>query len=172
MTQRAREVLHDCEAALDDLMTGPTGLQWRTRWAAAVALLRTVGHVLDKVDAEENPAVRAVVTAEWERLKNTKPEPVIYWEFIERERNNILKIYRFGARQNVTLRPGSIVLDRATGESVGLPGGPTTYEHVMAGGPFASQDPRDVVQFAITWWRQYLDEVDRRVAEAASGTGR
>ena len=135
-----------------------------------MALLRAVGHVLEKVDAEENPVVRAIVSAEWDRLKTTKPEPAIYWEFIERERNNILKAYRFGARQNVTLRPGSIHVNLATGESVSLPGGPTTYEHVMAGGSFAGQDPRDVVSAAIAWWREYLGRIDRHVADASGSS--
>jgi hypothetical protein len=33
----------------------------------------------------------------------------------------------------------------------------------MRNGPFAGQDPRDVVKQAITWWRQYLGEIDRGV---------
>ena len=40
-----------------------------------------------------------------------------------------------------------------------------SYEHIMRGGPFAGQDPRDVVQQAIEWWRAYLDRVDARVGE-------
>src|SRR5918996_909674 len=103
MTATARLVLRDCEAALDDLRAGPTGLQWRTRWAAAVALLRSVGHVLQKVDVEASPAMAQAVTEAWTRMNASKPEPRIFWGFIEEERNNILKGYRSSAKQNVTI---------------------------------------------------------------------
>lgn len=50
MTVHAREVLRDCERVLDVITADmPTEL-WRPRWAGLVALLRSVGHVLDKVD--------------------------------------------------------------------------------------------------------------------------
>jgi hypothetical protein len=161
MTTAARAVLLDCEAALDDLRTGATGLLWRTRWVAAVALLRTVGHVLDKVDGERNPELRAAITSAYAELKQTRPEPKIFWEFIEEERNNVLKIYQFGVQQNVTVRPGAPWTNLGTGESGSIGGGPTTYEHLVRGGPFAGQDPRDVVGQAIEWWREYLDDIDR-----------
>jgi hypothetical protein len=64
------------------------------------------------------------------------------------------------------------VLNLTTGESSSLPGGATTYEHVMRDGSFAGQDPRDVVQQAIAWWHEYLDQIDRRAAEAAKGSPR
>jgi hypothetical protein len=159
--------LLDCEAALEDLRSGATGLQWRTRWAAAVALLRAVGHVLLYVDGERSDELRSAVAAEHALLVASKPEPQIFWGFIREERNNVLKAYQFNAGQSVTVRPGGISFNLTTGEedlSFG-PSGPTTYEHVMRGGPFAGHDPRDVVEQAIEWWRAYLDRVDARVEE-------
>jgi hypothetical protein len=150
-------VLRDCEAALADLRAGPTGLQWRTRWAAAVALLRSVGHVLDKVDGAASPERRKAFDEAWEALQNGKPRgvPEIFWRFIEDERNNLLKAYRTSARQNVTVSVGPVGSNRPSRAA---------YEHVMASGPFAGQDPRDVVEQAIAWWRAYLDAVDQRAA--------
>jgi hypothetical protein len=129
---------------------------------AAVALSRTVGHVLDKVDGERSPQLRAAVDAAFEELKAASPEPQIFWEFIKQERDNLLKVYEFGVQQNVTVRPGAPWFNLATGESGSVGGGPTTYEHLVRGGPFAGQDPRDVVQQAIDWWKGYLADVDRR----------
>jgi hypothetical protein len=82
MTAAARLVLLDCEAALEDLLAGPTGLQWRTRWAGAVALLRSVGHVLQKVDTKSSRAMAQVVGEAFAGLKTTKPQPQIFWAFI------------------------------------------------------------------------------------------
>jgi hypothetical protein len=164
MTTKARQALLDCEAALQDLRSGATGLLWRTRWVAAVSLLRAVGDVLNKVDGERGPELRAAIDAEHAQLKATEPEPQIFWGFIRKERNNVLKAYQFNAGQGVTVRPGAIIFNTTTGEDLSVPSGPTTYEHVMRGGPFAGQDPRDVVQQAIEWWRAYLDRVDARIA--------
>src|SRR3990172_5905920 len=107
---RAREVLADCELALADFeAAGPTPY-WRTRWTGLVSLLRCVGHVLHKVDAVQSTNLKKAVADAWDDLKKTKPEPRIYWEFIEEERNNILKAYEFGARMNTTIRPGTAYL--------------------------------------------------------------
>jgi hypothetical protein len=165
MTTRARDVLRDCEAALADLRSGPTGYLWRTRWNAAISRLRTVGYALKNGDGERSAALRAAVDAAWAEVVATKPEPIILWEFIDAERHKVEHESEFGAHQHVTARPGSLSINGATGESGSDPAGPTTYEHVMGEGPFAGQDPRDVVQQAIEWWRQYLDDLDRRARE-------
>jgi hypothetical protein len=167
VTTKARQAVLDCEAALEDLRSGARGLLWRTRWVAAVSLLRAVGDVLYKVDGERGSELRAAIDAEHAQLKATAPEPQIFWGFIREERNNVLKAYQFSAGQSVTVRPGGISFNLTTGEEDLLfgPSGPTTYDHVMRGGPFAGQDPRDVVEHAIEWWGAYLDRVDARVEE-------
>jgi hypothetical protein len=164
MTTTAHEALRDCEAALEDLRSG-VGQYWRTRWVSTVTLLRTVGHVLDKVDGERSPELRAAIDAAHARLKATKPEPKIYWEFIVEGRNRLVKELEFRVQQNVTVRLGGVWFNMATGESGGDPPGPTTYDHLVVGGSFAGQDPRDVVQMAIEWWVSYLDKIDELATE-------
>lgn len=158
----ARMVLQDCEAALGDLRAGATGLVWRTRWVAVVTLLRMVGHVLDKVDGARAPRLRSAIDAAYQELKAKRPEPLIFWEFIDKERNNLLKTYEFGVQQNVILRPGGVWLNLRTGESGADPSGPTTYEDLVREGLFAGQDPRAVVAEAIEWWKDYLRDVEDR----------
>jgi hypothetical protein len=162
MTTSARQAVLDCEAALEDLREA-TGLRWRTRWVAAVALLKIVEDVLWKIDAQRSPELRAAIRAEYERL--AEDQPPIFGEFIRGERRRALHFYEFRAGQSVTVRPGGLWFNLGTGESGSTASGPTTYEHVMRGGPFAGQDPRDVVQQAIEWWRAYLDRVAARVAK-------
>lgn len=148
MTQNARRVLNDCKLVLRELQSEPRGAQFRIRWVAAVALLRAVGHVLSKEDSRAGLAMAQAVDSEWDNLKTTKPEPRIFWQFIEDERNNVLKAYQFRAGQSVIIRIG----------------GPTTYTYEMTSGPFVGRDPRALVSEAIDWWELYLDKVDRRAA--------
>jgi hypothetical protein len=94
MTQHARTVLNDCRTALQ-LLEEETDLQrWRIHWVAALALIRAVGHVLDKVDGRD-PQVSAAARAAYKKWKSEAPEHEIFREFVERERNSILKEYEF-----------------------------------------------------------------------------
>ncbi len=73
MTRYARLALDDCRTALVQLRAQPTGLLWRVQWVAAVALLRSVGHVLDKVDGASDQRVRSIVDTAWRELNDSKP---------------------------------------------------------------------------------------------------
>ena len=162
VTRYARIVLADCEDALAELNSGPTGVEWRRRWVTTVALLRAVGHVLSKVDRAADADLANAIDASFAALKASKPCPAIFWEFIDRERNNVLKMYRIGAGQGVTVRPGTAIVDAELRQIGSLASGPTTYEHLMRTGPFADKDPRALVAEAIQWWRSYLDAIDQR----------
>jgi hypothetical protein len=171
MTVHAREVLGDCQRLLDVITADmPTEL-WKPRWAGLVALLRAVGHVLKEVDGKTSDATRKVIESAWEKLNQSKPEPAIFWKFIEDERNNILKTYEIGTRVNITLRPGAgaLWLNLATGETGSGLGGPTTFEAFMRSGPFQGQDPVELCREAIAFWHGYLDAIDRQVATRQTG---
>lgn len=71
--------------------------EWRLHWVAGVALLHTIGHVLAKADALRSPAHKTEVDALWAEWKEVRDDNAIFWDFIEKERNNLLKIYTFGA---------------------------------------------------------------------------
>lgn len=145
MTLKAREVLSDCKSLLEDLYKEQRSDLWRPRWAGLVALLRSVGHVLDKVDGENSPEARDVVDSAWQELNRRTPEPKIFWDFIEEERNNILKLYAFGPRGNITIHPG----------------GPTTFEFFMRSGEFKGKDPLQLCGEAIEFWEEYLADIDQ-----------
>ena len=140
----ARAVLDDCRGALTDLHDELMGGKWRRRWAAAVGLLRTVGHVLDKVDGESSSQLRAAVDAKWAALKKSKP--ALFYDFIDDERNRIVKKYAPRAGQSITIPVGSP--DEST----------TSYR--MNTGLFAGKDPRELVRKAIDWWDEYLREIE------------
>jgi len=155
----AHDVLSDCELALADFQdSGPTPY-WRTRWTALVALLRSVGHVLHKIDATRSAELKQAVDEAWAELKKTKPEPRIFWEFIEEERNNVLKAYEVGARLNTTMRPGTAHLS-FSGRDQADPSGPTTYESFMRSGVYGGRDALEVCREAIEFWRRFLSDVE------------
>src|SRR5690242_14088814 len=94
MTRAAREVLADCRIALQFLEEEKEVDRWRVHWAGAVALIRAVGHVLHKVDGQCRRFQQTADSA-FKSWKSDDPAHEIFREFIEAERNNILKTYRF-----------------------------------------------------------------------------
>jgi hypothetical protein len=152
VTTNARDVLGDCREARADLVDGIMGSEWRRKWTLVVTLLRTVLHVLDKVDGEGDPAVRVAVSDAWDNLKRTKPNPDIFWQFVDEDRNLIVKLYKHRAGQNASVFLGEPVVVE------------TSYS--MNDGPFVGQDPRDVADRAITWLGDYLDAIDEAVSTA------
>jgi len=166
MTIYARQVLGDCKAGLQDLTDDISGSEWRRKWVACVALLRAVGHVLDKVDRNVTTAMNSVIQEEWRRFKND----TIFKDFIEQERNNILKQYKFGAGQGVTIQVGTLKqtpIGQGGNAVSGVEASTPTASfntYLMNTGPYSKADPRDIVKLAIAWWEQQLDEIDKRAS--------
>ena len=72
--------------------------EWRLYWIAGVATLRAIGHVLKNVDANVSSAHKHAIDKIWSEWKSNSEENWIFFDFIERERNNILKEFSFGAQ--------------------------------------------------------------------------
>jgi hypothetical protein len=153
MTQIARKVLADCRNAFEYLELEEDAPRFRVFWVAGVALMRAVGHVLDKVDGSRNPAMRAAVDAHYQKLKQNKSTEHLFWDFIENERNNILKEYEVGFLAGpielMVLPCGEAF---ALGESLFCP---------LAHGHYAGEDCRDVMRDAIAWWEIQLNAIDK-----------
>jgi hypothetical protein len=161
---RARDVLEDCKLALKDFeAAGPTPY-WRTRWIGLVALLRSVGHVLDKIDGAQTPQWRKAVDEAWDRAKGTKPDPRVLWEFIEAERNNVLKVYEVGARLSITVRPGPAILSFSDSIARHQKSDATSYESFMRSGFYGGRNALAVCGEAVAFWEKYLSEVEAAAA--------
>lgn len=157
---RATDVLSDCKRALEDFeAAGPTPY-WRTRWTAVVALLRAVGHVLKKIDAAQSPELTRAVNDAWTRLNQTKPEPRVFWEFIEAERNNVLKAYEVGAQLNIIVRPGPAILSFSGSIAPYQKSDATSYESFMRSGVYGGRDALAVCRDAIAFWEKFLNDVE------------
>ena len=147
MTRAAREVLEDCRGAVEEIGGGIQGSAWRRRWIAAVVLLRSVGYVLASVDSKASTKYARAIDAAWKDLGRTKPDPPIFWSFIDAERHNIVHEYVVGAGQGVTVY---VAQNRQP-----------DHHYVMNTGPFAGQDQRELLREAISWWEEYLDRIDK-----------
>ena len=90
---QARVVLADCRVALEHAERASDPAALRVAWAALVALLRTVGQVLDKVDGRQGEPLRRAIDARWRVWNANRASNRAYWNFIEAERHAVLKVY-------------------------------------------------------------------------------
>ena len=158
MALKARSVLADCRNALDLLQDETRPEVFRLYWVAAVALARAVGHVLHRVDGEDDATIRQAAASAYAGWKADKQGNAIFWDFIEQERNQILKEYEVGFFAG----PIDVV---AGGALYSLD------QHLfcpIADGEFAGEDCRDILDQAIAWWESQLDRIE--AAARASGT--
>lgn len=160
-------VLEDCRWAIRQHANDLSGREFRGSWLSIVTLLRAVGHVLREVDRKTSMALAAAIDAKWDEWKRGKPKPEIFWQFIQSERNSVLKVYRFGVERGLTI-PGPE-----------LKGAPTSiaidYVHANAGGSdpdatfsrlvepaFQGRHEREVALEAVAWWQETLDDIEKR----------
>jgi len=150
MIQKARSVLEDCKHSLALLEDEIRPDSFRVLWVAGVALARAVGHVLQKVDAARPGPLKTAVDKAYAARKDDRDANAIFWEFIEEERNRVLKQYEVGffAGPVELVAEGELhVLD----ENVFCP---------IADGRFAGEDCRDLLAEAIKWWEQQLARIE------------
>lgn len=141
----------------------PRHIEWRLNWILAVVLLRTVGHVLNNVDGAALPAVKVLANqlhAEW---KDTATAHAVFRDFIERERNSILKEYSF----TMTEGPVPLLAYLQNGDGFDVIRQALIEENIyrpMSDGPYEGEDGRTVLDDAIEWWTQQLARIDREIA--------
>lgn len=166
MTSKAREVLSDCREALVLLEDDTENSRWRVHWAAAVALIRAVGHVLANVDGAD-PIIRNAADAAFRRWKSADLDHEIFREFIERERNHLLKEYRSDVHPLPEVSLAFEILARpATGGEPVIREVAEIDENIyrpMLEGPWEGDDARDVLTAAIAWWQTQLDAIAAEV---------
>ena len=165
MTLMARRALADCVVAHELLEKNDReDPAWRVHWVACLALLRTVGHVLDKVDGAHTPEHRAAIDATWTAWKGDRKRHAIFWLFIECERNSLLKQYEFGVEPEPTYVVTEDGDRLVTEDGDALVTEDDFFRLSVAG--FEDQDGRDVIREAIDWWKHELDAVDARIRRA------
>jgi hypothetical protein len=149
MVLNAQRVLADYKHALELLQEESHPDSFRVFWVAEISLVRAVGHVLQKVDGRDE-VVKAAVASAYASWKADRSGNAIFWDFIEEERNQVLKQYEIGFFAG----PVDVV---AGGQVHSLD------DHLfcpITDGPFAGEDCRDILEQAIGWWEQQLAAVE------------
>lgn len=110
--------------------------------------------MLKKVDATQNPAMMETVSRRFEEWKCDREKARVFWEFIDAERNSILKEYDF--RFNFAPIVTTAQSDHAwrIGSNLYCP---------VAEGAYAGEDVRDVLREAVAWWKAELELIEREL---------
>jgi hypothetical protein len=157
----ARLVLQDAMYVREKLENETGRIEWRLFWILAVVLLRAVGHVLDKVDGAADPKVKKAAN-DLHRSWRTGADHAIFRDFIEHERNNILKEYEF----EMTEGPVPIMAILQSHDGFDVVRQFLIEENIyrpMSSGAFEGEDGRTLLDEAIAWWAAQLEAVDRAV---------
>jgi hypothetical protein len=146
----ARRVLRDAYRARQELakafQSDPAATH-RLRWVAVITLLRAVGHALDSVDVRRSPAMKEAAKAAWTRWRQNPLHHLIFHEFIKRERDVVLKEYRFTTGR------------MAVGEEAVKPIesiGPSTV--LLIGDRSCSA--LEAVDAALAWWETEISQIE------------
>lgn len=141
--------------------------RWRILWVAAMALVRSVGHVLRNVDRED-PRARPLIDAAWERWNAEKSANKVFWEFIENERNNILKEYQFSVLDSAVV--GLVVVggSEEPGHALAYETLPDNLFRPIEQGYGTGEDARDIYRDALQWWDAELSRIEAGLAASKS----
>jgi len=139
LTLKAWEPWEETRSALFELQNSDIDNEhpeWRRNWIAGVAMLRAVGHVLQKVDAASSHRHKSLIDSNWRSWNADKDGNWIFFDFIEKERNNILKTFSFGA-QLPSSEDGRLLAYGSTG-----------------------LDAAELFREAVYWWRFQLRAIE------------
>jgi hypothetical protein len=151
MQLAARKVLNDVISAYEMLECEDDPQKIRILWIAAISLCRSVGQVLDKIDCRAPSALTEHIKSQWKDIKSNTAGNLIFHEFIEKERNLILKEYQIGyfsGEFQVVVGESCLgILE----EGLYLP---------ISHGFYVGEDCRDILAEAINWWNEKLTEIE------------
>ena len=162
---KARKIFKDCEYAKERLRQAieQENLEdAKLFWFSALAMLRAIGHVLHKVDAE-NLGVNFRNALE-ERYKLWKQDP-IFINFIERERNVILKEYESSLAEQTTSEVFFLLTESGdrlvTKSGDALLGTKSITTLMKEQGAYSGNSPIFALDKALAWWDKELTELEK-----------
>ena len=134
---RSRRALDDCKAALNKFTENPSDIEFRLTLVTCISLLRLIGHVIESESSELGLSDLNIEL--WKQEKGS----IIFTQFINSYRNNILKEYRSPVGwSSITSENGH------------------RMEYRVLDGFFEGRDVRDLIQEVIDWWELYLTKLE------------
>lgn len=131
---------------------------WKVQWAGICGIMKTSVHLMS-VDAKRcfSPELRLVLKARYDELRRKKPEFQLFWNFIDRERHNILKEYEFSAYESYVADPENAEKD--LGSILSLLS--ASKELRIRGGVYDGRLALELALEACDWIIGYLEETIR-----------
>lgn len=159
---KAWQPLTDCKTAFDRLELVTDDEEWRIYWVACVTLLRTVGHVLKNEDSKVSNIHKCVIGEHFKGLRAEKSHPHIFWDFIKKERDNVIKQYIFAPE--LSQQVVAVVIETEHGQIVDDLADAPIIDFLDMDWPEsqdcnAVRDGRDLVCEAIEWWESQLHSI-------------
>jgi len=137
---------------------------WKVEYVGVCALLRAAIHLI-QIDSKSchSKSVTEELKREWQLIKSEKDKHAIYWEFINKERNSILKEYQWGSYKQYFDESGDPILAKDL-SLLTMFGGGNTSDLRIRGGPFDGRETLEVLAEAANW-------VEGRISSALSRAG-
>lgn len=166
----AYKVISDCKFASSELEEAEEindTQKIKLRWFTCLALLRSVGQVLDKKDKKHFLGFERVFKEHFE----CKKKETIFKDFIHQERNLILKEYVDYIKEEKTESVVQVCLKTANGHSLVTANGSKigTGQSVLVKKYFAKKEGfgeglylHDIVNKGIKWWELYILELEQK----------
>ena len=124
--------------------------EWKVIWIGACALLRTSVSLFN-VDAKSCiiQEIREQIRSEWKSIRNNREDHPIFWEFLRKERDNIIHQYEWAAYevwmdQDGTIRPAGMSLLDIRPKDV-------NSVLIMRGGSYKDHNSLDLLQESAEW---------------------
>lgn len=162
---KSREVFNDCVLAKDYFVKAVNAKDYQQAkilWFSCVTLLRTIGHVLHKVDASKlDVHSRNELSVQFKSWKSSEP---IFKDFIEKERNNILKEYDICVGVSEIKETVNLItsdgFQLVTSDGYILQATNTIEDFVKANGFSEGESPVSILNSALNWWDTKLKKFE------------
>ena len=144
----ARRALRDAYRAKNEFSAALSSKNLATirlRWITAITILRAVGHTLVNIDASRSSALHSAIDSAWNRWKSDSFQNLIFHEFIEKERNTILKEYRTS-------------LFASPSQQSKFSNNAEHYSTVLVGD--RAYYPLEALNVSLEWWETELDRIE------------
>lgn len=152
----------DCQHAIKILQQEPISFsQWKVQWAGICALLKTSIHLMRAKDAKSClplPLRNSLLHA-WQELGRNKDKHPIFWEFIDKERHNILKEYEYSAYEVIIAEDGTIKKPYRSLLSIMAEG--EKRDLIIKHGYFQGKVALDLLMEASEWIEEYIFQAIR-----------
>lgn len=152
----------DCKFAIDRFKNEQFSFsQWKIGWAGICALLNTSVHLMKNKDAKSciPEPIKLGLVQKWHEIGKDRDRYQIYWEFIRKERNDILKEYEFSVYEVILRSDGYESLFKPARSMLGLLEENETEALVIRGGPYNGRLAIEIANQGVIWVQETIFEV-------------